>query len=76
LRNPASARGRRGRNHAFLSRLAAFALYGALALLSEDWASETVIQVGRRGRARTSLEGDFGDQIEHAEREPGVRRQL
>jgi hypothetical protein len=72
LRNPASARGRRGRNHAFPSRLAAFALYGALALLSEDWAS----QVGRRGRARTSLEGDFGDQIEHAEWEPGVRRQL
>ena len=76
LRNPASARGRRGRNHAFPSRLAAFALYGGLALLVEDWASETVFPGARRGRARTSLEGGFGHQIEHAERAPGVRRQL
>jgi succinate-acetate transporter protein len=56
--------------------LAAFALYGGLALLLEDSASQTVLPLGRRGRARTSLEGDFGHQIEHAEREPGVRRQL
>lgn len=56
--------------------LAAFALYGGLALLLEDGASETVLPLGRRGRARTSLEGGLGHQIEHAEREPGVRRQL
>ena len=37
--------------------LAAFALYGGLALLLEDSASETVLPLGRRGRARTSLEG-------------------
>jgi uncharacterized protein len=56
--------------------LAAFTLYGGLALLLEDGASETILPLGRRGRARTSLEGDLGHQIEHAEREPGVRRQL
>jgi uncharacterized protein len=56
--------------------LAAFALYGRLALLLEDGASETILPLGRRGRARTSLEGDFGHQIEQAERAPGVRRQL
>ncbi|MBO0817979.1 MAG: hypothetical protein J2P30_22840 [Actinobacteria bacterium] len=32
--------------------------------------------LGRRGRARSSLEGGLGRQIEQAEREPGVRRQL
>jgi hypothetical protein len=32
--------------------LAAFALYGGLALLLEDGASETVLPLGRRGRAR------------------------
>jgi uncharacterized protein len=56
--------------------LAGFALYGGLALLLEDSASQTVLPLGRRGRARTSLEGGLGHQIEHAEREPGVRRQL
>lgn len=56
--------------------LAAFSLYGGLALLLEDSASRTVLPLGRRGRARTSLEGDIGNQIEHAEREAGVRRQL
>ena len=56
--------------------LAAFALYGGLALLLEDSASQTVLPLGRRGRARTSLESDLGHQIEHAEREPGARRQL
>ena len=56
--------------------LAAIAVYGGLALLLEDGASATTLPLGRRGRARTSREGDFGHQIERAEREPGVRRQL
>jgi hypothetical protein len=35
-----------------------------------------VLPVGRRGRARASLEGDLEQQIHGAEREAGVRRQL
>ena len=56
--------------------LAAFSLYGGLALLLEDGAQRTVLPIGRRGRARSSLEGGIGSQIEQAEREAGVRRQL
>lgn len=56
--------------------LVAFSLYGGLALLLEDNAQRTVLPLGRRGRARTSLEGGLLGQIEHAEREAGVRRQL
>ncbi|MGW4563476.1 GPR1/FUN34/YaaH family transporter [Streptomyces sp. NPDC004561] len=56
--------------------LALFALYGGLALLLEDSAQRTVLPLGRRGRARTSLQGDLGHQLERAEREAGVRRQL
>jgi uncharacterized protein len=51
-----------------------FTLYGGLALLLEDGASRTVLPLGRRGRAQ--LEGDLRRQIEHSEREAGVRRQL
>lgn len=56
--------------------LAAFALYGGFALLLEDTAQRTILPLGRRGRARTSLQGDLGHQLERAEREAGVRRQL
>lgn len=56
--------------------LAVFSIYGALALLLEDGAQRTVLPLGRRGRARTSIEGDLGHQIEQAESEPGIRRQL
>lgn len=56
--------------------LGAFALYGGLALLLEDGAQRTVLPLARRGRARLSLEGDLGHQLEHTEREAGVRRQL
>jgi hypothetical protein len=56
--------------------LVAFSLYGGLAFLLEDGAQHTVLPLGRRGRARTSLEGDLGQQVEHAESEPGIRRQL
>ena len=56
--------------------LVVFAIYGAQALLLEDGAQRTVLPLGRRGRARTSLEGDLGNQIEQAETEPGIRRQL
>jgi uncharacterized protein len=56
--------------------LAAFSLYGGLALLLEDSSQRTVLPVGRRGRARSSLEGGITHQIEAAEREAGIRRQL
>jgi succinate-acetate transporter protein len=56
--------------------LAAFALYGGLALLLEDAQQRTVLPLGRRGRARTSLEGGLEHQLSQAEREAGVRRQL
>lgn len=56
--------------------LGAFALYGGLALLLEEGTQRTVLPVGRRGRARTSLEGGFGHQVHRTEREAGVRRQL
>jgi uncharacterized protein len=56
--------------------LAAFALYGGLALLLEDGFQRTVLPLGRRGRARTSMEGSLEQQIQQAEQEPGVRRQL
>lgn len=56
--------------------LLALCLYGCLALLLEDGAQRTILPLARRGRARTSLEGDIGHQIEHAEQEPGIRRQL
>jgi hypothetical protein len=49
---------------AFLARDSGAAT--ALALLGTAWAGVSV----------TALEGDLGHQIEHAEREPGVRRQL
>jgi uncharacterized protein len=56
--------------------LAVFALYGGLALLLEDAQQRTVLPLGRRGRARTSLEGGLEHQLHQAEREAGVRRQL
>lgn len=56
--------------------LAAFALYGGLALLLEESHQRMVLPLGRRGRARTSLEGRFAHQVHRAEQEPGVRRQL
>ncbi len=56
--------------------LAAFALYGGVALLLEDAAQRTILPIGRRGRARSSIEGDITHQIEQAEREAGIRRQL
>lgn len=56
--------------------LVAFSIYGGLALLLEDGAQRTVLPLGRRGRARTSIEGSLSHQIEQAESEPGIRRQL
>lgn len=56
--------------------LAAFTLYGGLALLLEESTQRMVLPIGRRGRSRTSLEGSFAHQVRRAEQEPGVRRQL
>jgi hypothetical protein len=56
--------------------LAVFALYGGLALLLEEGNQRLTLPLGRRGRARTSLEGTFAHQVSQSEQEPGVRRQL
>lgn len=56
--------------------LAVFALYGGLALLLEEGYQRMVLPLGRRGRARSSMEGSFAHQIQQTEQEPGVRRQL
>jgi uncharacterized protein len=56
--------------------LAVFALYGGLALLLEASYLRMVLPLGRRGRARSSLEGSFAHQVQQAELEPGVQRQL
>lgn len=42
----------------------------------EESYQRTVLPLGRRGRARSSLEGSFAHQVQQAEQEPGVRRQL
>ena len=46
------------------------------ALLLEESTQRMVLPLGRRGRARTSLEGSFEHQVRRAEKEAGVRRQL
>jgi uncharacterized protein len=56
--------------------VAVFALYGGLALLLEEGSQRMVLPLGRRGRARSSLEGTFAHQVHRAEQEAGVRRQL
>ena len=56
--------------------LGVFALYGGLALLLEEGTQRMVLQIARRGRSRTSLEGSFAHQVLQAEQEPGERRQL
>ena len=56
--------------------LLVFSRYGGLAVLLEDGAQRTVLPLGRRGRARTSLEGDLNRQVQQAGQEPGVRSQL
>jgi succinate-acetate transporter protein len=56
--------------------LCGVAVYGGIALLVEDTLQRTVLPVGRRAHARTSLEGELGNQLERLAREPGVRSQL
>lgn len=56
--------------------ITAIGAYGALALGLEDVKHHTVVPVGRRGEARTALEGDLSTQVEPLEHEAGVRRQL
>ena len=56
--------------------LAGVAAYGGIALLVEDFMQRTILPVGRRAHARTSLEGELAHQLERLAREPGVRSQL
>jgi len=48
----------------------------ASSLPLEERYQRTVLPLGRRGRARSSIEGSFAHQVQQAEQEPGVRRQL
>lgn len=54
----------------------AVALYAALAFELEAAHRHTVLPIGRHGVGRISLTGDFADQIEGVQHEPGVRREL
>ena len=53
-----------------------FSLYGGLALPLEDGRGQTVLPLGRRGRARSALEDGLGAQLRGLDSEAGVRRQL
>ena len=50
--------------------------YVGLATLLEDSARRTVLPIGRRGPARTALEGGLAAQLAELEHEAGVREQL
>jgi succinate-acetate transporter protein len=52
------------------------AFYGAVAFLLEDTAHRTLLPLGRRGQARTSLHGDLDAQLSGLDAEAGVRRSL
>lgn len=56
--------------------LAAFAVYCGLAFLVEDVNQRTLLPLGRREKARQSLEGSLADQLERIEQEAGIRNQL
>ena len=56
--------------------LAAVALYGALALELESIRQKPLLPTFRVREARAALEAPFEEQVEAAEREPGVRQTL
>lgn len=56
--------------------ITAVAFYGGLALLLEEGAHHPVLPIGRRGEARSSVEGPLGDQLSSLESDAGVRRRL
>ncbi|MDX6533727.1 MAG: uncharacterized protein QOF68_1471 [Gaiellales bacterium] len=56
--------------------LCAAALYLGLALLLEDLNRATVLPLFRRGTAKRSVESELREQVEHVEREAGVRSHL
>jgi uncharacterized protein len=56
--------------------LAAVALYAAFAFELEGAKQGDVLPLGRRGAARTAVDGDLEEQVSHLAREAGVRQQL
>lgn len=58
--------------------VAAFAMYGGVALLMEDVRQRTILPLGRRGEAREWLEDErsLATQLSRVGREAGVRHQL
>ncbi len=61
----------------FAASLSAKPLFGLLLLAGgKESTQRSVLPMGRRGMARTSLDGDLQHQVRTASQEPGVRRQL
>jgi uncharacterized protein len=56
--------------------LGAASAYGIVALLMEDLPRRSLLPLGRSGRAASSVEGSFADQLDDLEHEAGVRRTL
>ncbi|MFC8594048.1 GPR1/FUN34/YaaH family transporter [Streptomyces atroolivaceus] len=56
--------------------LGCVAMYAAFALMLEDMRGEEVLPIGRKGPARTAVEGDLAVQLRDIERQAGVRRTL
>lgn len=56
--------------------LGAVSAYGIVALLMEDLPRPALLPVGRSGRAASSMQGSFDDQLDDLRNEAGVRRQL
>ena len=56
--------------------IAAFSVYGGLALLLEDLQQRAVLPILRTGAAAESMQGDLEAQLSRVEREAGVRQQL
>jgi len=56
--------------------LCVIAIYAALAMLLEDVRRGTVLPTFRRGRGKSSVEGNLHDQLAQIEHEAGVREQL
>lgn len=54
----------------------AIAIYAALAFELEGAFGRAVLPIGRRGRGREAMQGDFAEQMRKVAHEPGVRRPL
>jgi hypothetical protein len=56
--------------------LVVMSLYGGTAFLIEDLKQRPVLPLGRRGQARSAMQGSLADQLRTVPNETGVRQQL